>query len=538
LGAGIIATGGKLAKRLAQGRLAHEDRRLRRPSTGAWLVLLVVVIAAYFVPRGISWNADSHIFLTASIVDRGTLNIDPLAPYTQDRAFANGHYYADKAPGLSLAAVPVYAVLKLTLLSGKPYTSQFAVPADQRLDFLVRYLLALVYAAVPTGLLAALLYWFLARFGLKERWRVAIAMVYALGTMAHPFADQFFSHQLAALLVFGGFVLAYRLRHGELAPRFALVAGLLLGYGVITEYPTALIAGAIGIYALTAPTVGRRLAALLAAGTTPALLVGAGYNTLAFGGPLSQGYAHLAGPEVFRVGQAQGIMGITYPHLDALWQTTLGPYRGMLLVSPVLALAIPGFVYLWRQTAWRAETLLVVTIVAVYFIFSISYFEWDGGFSFGPRQFLPALPFLVLPLGLLLTSERSANWRRAYVALGLYSMAVVSLATATGALFDPQYTSPLTQVTLARLAGFATNAQHAPPTLTSLIAALIGNAPLYLTARLDNNWGMVFGLPGLLQVIPLALVVAGLSFWHWRRLALYSRLAQSEHWQVAAVVGS
>jgi hypothetical protein len=501
-------------------------------------VLLVVVIAAYFVPRGISWNADAHIFLTASIVDRGTLNIDPLAQYTQDRASANGHYYADKAPGLSFAAVPVYAMLKFTLLGGKPYTSLFTAPADQRLDFLVRYLLALVYAAIPTGLVAALLYSFLGRFGLRERWRVAVALVYALGTMAHPFADQFFSHQLAALLLVGGFVLVYRLRRGEVDMRVAPLAGLLLGYAVITEYPTALIAAAIGIYALTVPHAGRRLATLLAAGGALPLLVGAVYNTLAFGGPLSQGYSHLAGLEVFRVGQAQGFMGITYPHLDALWQTTLGPYRGILLVSPVLALAVPGFVFLWRRTAWRAEALLWMSIIAVYFVFSISYFEWDGGFSFGPRQFLPALPFLMLPIGALLTPERGLGWRRAFVALGTLSTVLVSLATATGALFDPQYASPLTQVTLPRLAGFAIDARHAPPALASLAVALIAHAPLYLTARLDNNWGMVFGLPGMVQVLPLASVIAGLSLWHWRRLARYSRLAESEHRRVMAVAGS
>jgi hypothetical protein len=503
-----------------------------------WLALVVVVVAGYFVPRGISWNADTHIFLTASIVDRGSLDIDPLASYTRDLAAANGHYYADKAPGLSLAAMPVYVVLKYTLLGGRPYTALFAVPVAQRLDFFVRYLLALVYAAVPTGIVAGLLYTFVARFRLRERWRIGIALVYALGTMAHPFADQFFSHQLAALLVFAGFVMAYRVRQDELDRRFALGAGLLLGYAVITEYPTALIAGAVGLYLLVTPSRGRRLAALLALGTAPPLALGALYNTLAFGGPLSQGYAHLAGPEAFRVGQAQGLMGVTFPHLDALWQTTFGPYRGMLLVSPVLVLAVPGFVVLWRRASWRAETVLWLGIVLVYLLFSISYFQWDGGFSFGPRQYLPALPFLLLPVAATLAPEQDARWRAAFAGLSAWSIGVVSLATATGALFDPQYSSPLTQLVLPHLAGFVVDGTHAPPAADALLSALVVHAPLYLSARLDNNWGMIFGLPGLLQLVPLLAVLGGLAAWHWRRLAQYSRLAESEHRQAMAVAGS
>ncbi len=526
-------------RRLAgtQRRRIGSARGRNRPSTSAWLVLVVVICAAYFVPRGISWNADTHVFLTASIVDRGTLDIDPLAQYSGDVAQANGHFYADKAPGLSLAAIPVYVVLKYTLLGGKPYTALFAVPESQRLDFFVRYLLALVYSAVPTGIIAALIFRFTGRFGLRERWRVAVALVYALGTMAHPFAGQFFSHQLAALLVFAGFVLCYRVRNGELSSRLLILAGLLLGYAVITEYPTALIAGAIGVYVMTIRPRGPRLAASLALGAAPALLAGAIYNTLAFGGPLSQGYAHLAGPEVFRVGQAQGFMGITYPHLDALLQTTVGPYRGVLLVSPVLMLTVPGFVLLCRRPGWHAETVLWLSIALSYFLFSISYFQWDGGFSFGPRQFLPALPFLMLLIAGMLASGLSRWWRVAFTWLAGYSVAVVSLAAATGAMFDPRYTSPLTQWTLPRLAGFTVDATHAPPGAVALLDALLHQAPLFVTARLDNNWGMLFGLPGMVQLVPLAVAITILSVWQWRRMAGYSKLAESERQGLAVATG-
>ncbi|HST89181.1 MAG TPA: hypothetical protein VLJ14_12470, partial [Ktedonobacterales bacterium] len=243
-----------------------------------------------------------------------------------------------------------------------------------------------------------------------------------------------------------------------------------------------------GLYALTPRTDGRRAALALAAGALPPLLLGAVYNTLAFGGPLSQGYAHLAGPDQFRQGQTLGFMGITYPHLDALWQTTLGPYRGIFLLSPVLLLAVPGFIWLWRQAGWRAEAALWLGILLVYGLFTISYFAWEGGFSMGPREFLPALPFLVLPIGALLRPDADPRWKTAFVALGALSVVVVELATAAGPLVDPALASPLTDWALPRL----------------------------LAGRLDNNWGMLFGLPGVSQLLPFCALAALILWRHWR----------------------
>ena len=51
----------------------------------------------------------SRLALTQSIVERGTVDIDPYWQLTIDRAFADGHWYSDKAPGVALLAVPVVA---------------------------------------------------------------------------------------------------------------------------------------------------------------------------------------------------------------------------------------------------------------------------------------------------------------------------------------------------------------------------------------------------------------------------------------------
>lgn len=497
------------------------ERRTSRGPGSASIVLIVLLAAGYFIPRGPMWNADSRLFLTASIVDRGSLNIDPLASETGDVARFDGHAYSDKAPGLSLLAVPAYALLKYTLLGGRPYTDLFTVPVGERTDFLPRYLLALLFAGVPTGLVAALLYRFLARLGAARPWRALLALTYGLGTIALPFASVFFGHQLAAALLFGAFVLLYRVRHAESGQRYGLLVGLLAGFAVITEYPTAIIAGALLLYAVTIPRAGWRTAALMLVGMVPPLALAATYNTLAFGGPLHQGYAYLAGPAAYRIGQAQGFMGITYPHLDALWQTTFGPYRGLFLLSPVLVLAVPGFVLLSRSPAWRAEIALWSGIVVAYFLFVVSYFEWNGGFSLGPRHFLPALPFLVLPIGALLQPKHARAWRIAAAILSGASLAIVGLATATGPLINPRFDAPLAQWVLPSLTGMSPDPTRPAVTAGALGTALLRAFPFFTHAQLDNNWGMLLGLPGALQLVPLLSVIGLVLGWRaWRaRLA-------------------
>ena len=55
----------------------------------------------------------------------------------------------------------------------------------------------------------------------------------------------------------------------------------------------------------------------------------------------------------------------------------------------------------------RPELLVAVAAVVSIYLFNASSSMWWGGFSIGPRYFLPALPFLVLPIGFV-----AENWER------------------------------------------------------------------------------------------------------------------------------
>lgn len=489
--------------------LSRKRINLRWPAPSDMLLaLIVILVGAYFVPRGPSWNGDTHMFLTASIVDRGTVNIDPFAALTGDRAFFAGHYYADKAPGLSLLAVPVYLVLKYALFHGASYLSLVRQPAAVRVDFLFRYCVAVVLSAVPTGMLAALIARMLRRMGLSAWQAAGVGLLYGLGTPALAFSQVVFSHQLTAALIFGGFTLLYGVRHGERAAMSAALAGLCMGWAMLSEYPTGLLVVAVVLYALARRDTRRTVALYLGAGFLPPLLVGAAYNWIAFGSPLALGYSHLAGPKVFQVGQAQGFFGVTVPHLDALWQTTLGPYRGLFLLSPVLLLCIPGFVLLARRVEWKAEWWLWLGMAGSYWLFSISYFAWDGGYSLGPRQFLPALPYLVLPLGEFVRVMHGRRRQALTVLLGVFSVGSIVAAAAVNPLESPTIPVPMVQWVLAQWIGFAPSPSWSL-TDPRFASALRASLPWFPSAHLNNNWGMLWGLPGGLQLVPLALVVGG-----------------------------
>ena len=92
------------------------------------LFVLLFVSYAYFYQAG-GWNQNSRFDLVRAITNEHTLNIDPFKLSTCDKAFFEGHYYSDKAPGLALTAVPLVAVVRpvMRAFGGDPESGQTAV---------------------------------------------------------------------------------------------------------------------------------------------------------------------------------------------------------------------------------------------------------------------------------------------------------------------------------------------------------------------------------------------------------------------------
>ena len=216
-----------------------KGERLRRPAL--CLVLMMLLAYAYAIPRGALANADSHIALARAIVDDHTLRIDRYAAGLADRSAYRGHFYTDKAPGLSLLAVPAYALLRLLL------PRAFFAPG---LFFVVRYLLTVLIDGLPSALFVGLLYPFLATM-IGRRRGALLACGYGLGTMVWALSALLFSHTIAAMSTFGAFMLLYPVATGRRPAawwRWA-AAGALCGLAVLCEYPAALVVAGVAAYA-------------------------------------------------------------------------------------------------------------------------------------------------------------------------------------------------------------------------------------------------------------------------------------------------
>ena len=198
--------------------------------------------------------------------------------------------------------------------------------------------------------------------------------------MVLPLSTLLFSHVFSALLGFAAFALMLRERDGP--PRALLLglAGLAVGYAVASEYPLFFVGLVLGLYllsrrdALTPALVARRAGAYVVGGLigiVPLLL----YNHAAF-----HSWTHLAYSNIPQ--QQKGFFGISAPSLPVLG-TLLFDSRGLLTLSPVLAMGAVGTVLLYRR-GQRAEALTIAGICLCYLGYNSGYYLPFGGGAPGP----------------------------------------------------------------------------------------------------------------------------------------------------------
>src|SRR5262245_34548126 len=74
-----------------------------------WLALLLVALVSLTPALTRSTQDESRLAVSQQLIDHGTVRIDPLSD-TNDVSKYRDHYYSNKAPGMSLYAIPAVAV--------------------------------------------------------------------------------------------------------------------------------------------------------------------------------------------------------------------------------------------------------------------------------------------------------------------------------------------------------------------------------------------------------------------------------------------
>jgi hypothetical protein len=395
-----------------------------------WLIVglfLAVAAVSPWFPGIKSSNEIGRVYLAEALIVDGTVAID--GPITRwhdigDKAVRAGQTYCDKAPGVSWLAVPAVAAYRALVdtptLAGEVRAAR------------------LLGSLLPTAfLLWGVLGWLRSRVSASTARAVVIA--YALGSLSTTYGVLLFGHQLAAAAVFWAFLLAREARPDSSRRRLFGV-GALAAIAVLAAYPAVLPLIPIGVLFLVRVRARPRALAWATLGAVP--LVGAlmAYHTVAFGGPMTTGYAWLTNPFFTRM-HRQGFMGLGVPKLGKVWFHFFSPRKGFFFFAPWLLLAVPGWWHLRGKEARGAggavDGRMVASVSLVYVLFMLSLAYGNGGWTLSQRHLVGWTPWLTLPVAMWV--DRGPNQRAVFGAAALVALMLTGLGTA----IFPYYPVPL-----------------------------------------------------------------------------------------------
>ncbi|MGE5334907.1 MAG: ArnT family glycosyltransferase [Nitrososphaerota archaeon] len=270
-------------------------------------------------------------------------------PVFHDTSYHGQMLYAD--PLYTVAVAPVHAVVTAA----------------------AAYLVARTIRILGFGERAAL--WGLVLYGLGSP-----ALVYARGDYAQPLSGLCWIAAIYCVLLFR--------QSGR--QRWLVLSSLVLMYGVLTRA----VDGSLALPAamlLVVPDLRIRwwrwdtwrsliiLAAGWAVGVALTLLV----NVLRFGSALNFGY----GGESWTGSLPIGLAG-----------SLISPARGLLWSFPAIILLVPGIQVLWRKQQ-KLAVVALVGLAVIELLNTALWWVWWGGWDWGLRLFVPALPVLAVVAG-------------------------------------------------------------------------------------------------------------------------------------------
>ncbi|HET7788581.1 MAG TPA: hypothetical protein VFL36_21585 [Myxococcales bacterium] len=416
-----------------------------RPGDGLLLVLLLVAYGWLFVffPGINNPNELVRVYAARALVEEHTWSIGrrdlhggvladggPVYSdwgYVNDKALAcddprahppacAGRLFAAKAPGASLLAAPVLAVLR----ASGPLRKTEAV-------FALRW----VWVIVPSVLFWIALRRWMLDSGVPEPAALACTLCGALGSLSLTYGQMFAGHQLAALALGAAFLCAF---WKTWRPAWF---GFFCALSVALEYPSAPAAALLFAAAMLQHRRGLWRAAL---GALPWALLLAQFHWSAFGAPWATPYGHLENPGFVR-DMGPNLFGFSMPTVERLYGSFLAPWLGLFFWAPWTALALLAPLWLRRSLpGWAA-----FAVIAYYVVFQLAQSLWRSGWVVGPRYITPLVPFAAICVAL---AARSAPrwWPTALRGLGAAGISATGLASAVCQGFPLEVENPLREV--------------------------------------------------------------------------------------------
>jgi hypothetical protein len=257
-----------------------------------------------------------------------------------------------------------------------------------------RYVVTTFSVSIMGALAGVVLYRLLLLFGANAAGALFLVLVFVFGTQMFSVSTVFLSY--APAVCFEMLSYALLVKHCDALDRRRLfVAGLALGAALLCEYTVGIVAIGLSVYVLFHLKQKRSILWYWLGAIIP-LLPFLYYTMICFHRPTIP-YAYSVNPE-FKEGMSQGFQGIVGFNPAVLYYIAIHRYRGLFYHSPFLALAVWGWIRMWREPSRRSDALLSISILVAYLTLNASYYMWWGGWTNGPRHLIPALPFLIVPL--------------------------------------------------------------------------------------------------------------------------------------------
>jgi hypothetical protein len=364
-------------------------------------------------------NPANRVALCLALWEDGSVKINKYYHFSVDHCIRDGNYYCDKAPGVSLLAMPFvitgYEALKAVgrtknLSEFDPNSPKNSLPEPN-----VNYKILLIVGSLVVSLICAIAlgvnFLLLRRLGITLRMALFGTLVLGFGTPFGVWSTVMFGHAPAgAFLLFATalamFLLSKQNNNDFNKKRMRkiilwIVTGFFLAYAVWIEYTSAVPACIIGISILymlkkQGNTISDifKITGQLFLGALPIAISFFIYNTIAFGEPFTLGYKYVLTnfPEMDK-----GFYGLCIPNFRVLLLTLFSPQHGILWFSPVLILSLPLALYNIYRNHYRALNLACLLIPIYYFLMNSSYVYWMQTYV-SCRHVTGSLPFLVLPI--------------------------------------------------------------------------------------------------------------------------------------------
>lgn len=355
----------------------------------------------HFWPHLHTANESIRLYFAQAVMESGRPELDEITrlhgSVPVDRSEYGGHIYMDKAPGLSLLALPVYAVVH-------------ALRPQVRHDelWLFGYICCLVLLVAPLllGLLA--MFAWLRRGGASPREAGLALLATGLASPIFVYSTLLFGHGLAAALIM---IALFSLRPPEATAgagrRFG--AGLAAGLAGLVDTPVFIFAAMLCLFVLARAPVDSdrshaqkgwsqkgwqrvRQALPFVAGVALFAIAQLAYNHWTLGHPLRFTYQYKGDSDLAAIIDS-GFFGFRPPSLVALWGTWLSPARGLIYHAPWLLVALLGLLVTaaGAPSDARRDARWLGAMVLAYGLLVSGFVDWRAGDSAGPRHLLPAI---------------------------------------------------------------------------------------------------------------------------------------------------